>query len=135
MSTTTTNYGLVKPALTDPANIEVMNPNWDLIDEKLYTLESATSSEVVKTITVLPEMWDGSEFPYTCTVAHNLGGEPTTKPFVDVDLSSYETVEEIEAVETAYSSMYRATFDATNMVLYSKEIPTAAYDVIIKVVM
>ena len=35
MSTTTTNYGLIKPELTDPANITVMNENWDKIDSEL----------------------------------------------------------------------------------------------------
>lgn len=35
MSTTTPILGLVKPQLTDPADITVMNQNWDTIDEKL----------------------------------------------------------------------------------------------------
>ena len=35
MSTTTTNYGLVKPELTDAANITAMNGNWDKIDTTL----------------------------------------------------------------------------------------------------
>lgn len=35
MSTTTTNYGLVKPALTDTADITAMNGNWDTIDSEL----------------------------------------------------------------------------------------------------
>ena len=35
MSTTTPNYGLVKPQLTDAADITAMNPNWDKIDEEL----------------------------------------------------------------------------------------------------
>ena len=35
MSTTTKNYGLVKPELTDAADITAMNENWDKIDEEL----------------------------------------------------------------------------------------------------
>ena len=35
MSTTTTNYALVKPALTDPADITALNSNWDKIDTTL----------------------------------------------------------------------------------------------------
>lgn len=35
MSTTTSNYGLYKPELTDPADITAMNKNWDQIDEEL----------------------------------------------------------------------------------------------------
>lgn len=35
MSTTTTNYNLVKPALTDAADITATNQNWDIIDAEL----------------------------------------------------------------------------------------------------
>ena len=35
MSTTTTNYKLFKPELSDPADITKMNPNWDTIDAEL----------------------------------------------------------------------------------------------------
>lgn len=35
MSTKTSNYNLVKPALTDSADITVMNANWDTIDLKM----------------------------------------------------------------------------------------------------
>ena len=35
MSTKTTNYELIKPALTDAADITAMNQNWDKLDEKL----------------------------------------------------------------------------------------------------
>lgn len=36
MSTTTTNLGLHKPELSDPADITKMNPNWDRIDTELF---------------------------------------------------------------------------------------------------
>lgn len=35
MSTTTTNYGLIKPELTDAANITAFNENWDKLDREL----------------------------------------------------------------------------------------------------
>lgn len=38
MSTTTTNYNLVKPELTDAADITAMNQNWDTIDTMLKNL-------------------------------------------------------------------------------------------------
>ena len=41
MSTSTTNYNLVKPALTDTADITAMNPNWDTIDTKLKELSDS----------------------------------------------------------------------------------------------
>lgn len=40
MSTTTTNYGFVKPELTDaPPDITVMNENWDKLDTKIKELD------------------------------------------------------------------------------------------------
>lgn len=36
MSTTTTNYKMFKPELSDPADITKMNPNWDTIDAELF---------------------------------------------------------------------------------------------------
>lgn len=42
MSTTTTNFGLVKPELTDVADITAMNTNWDIIDEALLSSANST---------------------------------------------------------------------------------------------
>ena len=39
MSTTTTNLGLIKPELTDVADITMMNTNWDKIDTKIKEME------------------------------------------------------------------------------------------------
>lgn len=46
MSTTTTNYGLVKPELTDAADITAMNANWDLIDEELSNIGTIVEEEL-----------------------------------------------------------------------------------------
>jgi len=49
MATTTTNYGLVKPALTDsPPDITVMNSNWDKIDTQLKAGADARAVQVNK---------------------------------------------------------------------------------------
>lgn len=49
MASKTTNYGLHKIDLTDaPPKIDVLNQNWDILDEKLKTLE--TSMEDVDTL-------------------------------------------------------------------------------------
>lgn len=47
---TTTNLGLVKPELTDVADITAMNDNWDKIDSVLLPFESDKSSDNVDTI-------------------------------------------------------------------------------------
>lgn len=44
MSTTTANYKLIKPALTDPADITALNQNWDTIDSKLADLAQSRDS-------------------------------------------------------------------------------------------
>lgn len=41
MSTTTTNYALVKPELTDAADITAMNENWDKLDTQLKSGDTA----------------------------------------------------------------------------------------------
>ena len=41
MSTTTTNYNLIKPELTDAADITAMNSNWDTLDTKLKELNDS----------------------------------------------------------------------------------------------
>ena len=49
MSTTTTNYGLVKPALSDaPPDITVMNTNWDKVDTELNSRLKTDMSNVNK---------------------------------------------------------------------------------------
>ena len=50
MSTTTTNFGLLKPQLTDPSDITQTNQNWDIIDEKLKTIEDGLDDAVNNSI-------------------------------------------------------------------------------------
>ena len=49
MSTTTTNYNLVKPALGDAADITTMNENWDKLDTKLKSVENTQISHGANT--------------------------------------------------------------------------------------
>lgn len=53
MSTTTTNLDLIKPALTDPADITMLNSNWDKIDKHILDKEIKflTSSDDLNLIT------------------------------------------------------------------------------------
>lgn len=90
---------------------------------------------VIKKYVITPGMFTGDAFPYTCTLAHELGAEPASMPLVDVQLSEYETQEEVEAAELAYGSVYRVAFDAETMVLYGKEKPETGYTMVVKAVM
>ncbi len=55
MSTTTKNYELIKPALTDPADITQTNGNWDKIDTELAKKADIGSDGKVP-VSQLPEM-------------------------------------------------------------------------------
>lgn len=102
MSTLTTNYGLVKPALTDAADITAMNPNWDKIDtelkkrvtlgadgkvppEQLPEISSANSVKVTLTATGWTMGTDGR---YKQTVAVDGVAVDTEMVMVDVDLTT-----------------------------------------------
>lgn len=52
MSTTTTNYNLVKPELSDSANITAMNSNWDDIDAKMKSNETTANNALPKIATL-----------------------------------------------------------------------------------
>lgn len=57
MSTTTTNYGFIKPALTDVPDITAPNGNWDTVDRKLKEHDTAVEniangSQVLKSVKV-----------------------------------------------------------------------------------
>ena len=64
MSTTTQKLGLTKLDFTDPADITIMNANWDKIDE---TLGGLKNPEYVQ-YTLLASSWKGSTVPYTYTI-------------------------------------------------------------------
>lgn len=54
MSTITKNLGLIKPELTDPADITALNPNWDKLDEKL---EDITNIPVTSEVPSNSDIW------------------------------------------------------------------------------
>lgn len=49
MALKTTNFGLIKPELTDAANITAFNENWDKIDEQLLKAGESGGSDLVQT--------------------------------------------------------------------------------------
>ena len=46
MSTTTQNYSLIKPGLTDAADITAMNENWDKIDAELKSRATLVNDKI-----------------------------------------------------------------------------------------
>lgn len=65
MSTTTTNFGLIKPELSDPADITAFNANWDKIDEKLQESAGGVTKSVVVEATLLASSWGLNIYTWT----------------------------------------------------------------------
>lgn len=64
MSTTTKNFGLLKPELTDSADITAYNGNWDKIDEELLNVTKVvttggTSSAYTATVDTIKQLTPG----------------------------------------------------------------------------
>jgi hypothetical protein len=49
MALETTNFGLIKPELTDTADITAFNANWDKIDEQLLKAGESGGSDLIQT--------------------------------------------------------------------------------------
>ena len=54
MSTTTNKLGLIKPELTDPADITATNQNWDVIDDKLSKAYSSDNKPSLSDLGAAP---------------------------------------------------------------------------------
>lgn len=66
MSTTTTNYKFIKPALTDAADITAMNQNWDAVDNALKETNNKINGVTASKI--------GAQSKITCGTAEPSGG-------------------------------------------------------------
>ena len=66
MSTVTSNYAFVKPALTDAADITATNGNWDKIDQNLKSLENK-NTETNTNVTNLDKKVDNQKTELTNT--------------------------------------------------------------------
>lgn len=73
MSTQTTNYGLVKPQLTDIADITKMNPNWDTLDEELYSKQQKPN-QVTGSGSITVTIANNTVYEYTGVTTLNMTG-------------------------------------------------------------
>lgn len=81
MSTTTSNYNFIKPALSDPADITAFNSNWDRIDFELAN--RASSSKAVSAVLLYNGWTMGADGRYYQSVA--VEGVSATSEIVIVD--------------------------------------------------
>jgi len=139
MSTTTTNFSLVKPDLTDAADITAMNPNWDRIDaelairaklnpdgkvplEQLPEISSANST----TVTLTAAGWTlGADGRYAQTVSVTDVFADTEMVLVDVDLTTDDEDARITYLEAwALPSANEVDQGNGTLTFYAWEIPT-----------
>lgn len=118
MSTRTPKLGLYKSSLSDFANIENMNENWDKIDDKL----SGTSNSIVLTT----GGWTlGDDGRYHQTVDVESVTANTEIILVDVDLSTNNTDEKISYLEAWQTvSANEVTQGEGTLTFYTWELPT-----------
>jgi len=75
MSTTTANYNLIKPELSDVADITAMNENWDVIDEALANAASE-SVTVIGGYIDLNDLYEVGEYTYSAASAATMSNVP-----------------------------------------------------------
>lgn len=81
MSTLTTNYSLIKPSLTDVADITAMNANWDTIDGMLGIAKSFQTEDITSGADL--NSFTDTKF-YRCktnAISATLSNSPTTNAF------------------------------------------------------
>lgn len=95
MSTTTNNFGFIKPDLGDAADITAFNSNWDKIDTKLKESENKSSKSTVVNATILSSGWGGSTYTWTNS---NI---KSANQIIEILPASTITKEQLEALQMA----------------------------------
>lgn len=116
MSTTTTNLGLVKPELTDAADITAMNPNWDEIDSELIDKWSKTAETITENAN-LDDYKNLGIYVYSYGAASTISNVPEVAQgtlFVLPRLLSSNSANKIQIIVTQNSNVYiRNLMDGT----------------------
>lgn len=95
MSTTTSNFGFIKPELSDAADITAFNSNWDTLDTKLKESENKSSKSMVVDATILASDWGGSTYTWTNS---NI---KSANQIIEMLPASTITKEQLEALQMA----------------------------------
>lgn len=95
MSKTTTNLGLIKTELTDPADITAFNTNWDIIDQELSKPTNSASKSIVVEDTIAANKWGGGLYTW-------LNANITSaNQMIELLPSSTITANQLEALQAA----------------------------------
>lgn len=131
MSTTTTNFGFVKPSLTDaPPDITATNPNWDKVDTKFKEIDeqfdNLGSGVEGVTKSLSPSIWvEQSDGSFTQTITVDLVSTDS-EVVVDCNLTGTDIDADIEVME-AWGCVNRAyEGDKTITFVCYGDVPTVA---------
>lgn len=124
MSTATTNYSLIKPALTDPADITAMNPNWDKIDSELKNRALADHTHDANDLPVVPITKGGFGATTAEQALKNLGltATATELNYMDGVTSSVQTQLDTLNGNINSSSIQTASATSTDGIAYTATI-------------
>jgi hypothetical protein len=132
MSTTTTNYQFIKPALTDPADITALNANWDKIDHELANRDS--SSKAVSTVLLYNGWTMGNDGRYYQTVAVEGVTKDTEIVIVDCDLTTNDADARIEILSAwEYPSANEVDQGDGTLTFYAYTIPPVSIPIFVGV--
>lgn len=116
MSTKTTNYQFIKPALTDPADITTMNENWDKLDQKLRDLSELSDIAISETEPTDSDLWidlnDETENvvpPHTHDVTDIAEGTFTGKMVANASAVASITVKQVRNIYAGTSDLTAGT--------------------------
>lgn len=123
MSTTTTNLGLIKPELADPADITAFNANWDKIDELFGGEEDGSAKYIIVEATLLANMWGVDLYTWQ---NENI---TSAEQIIELLPSATITTEELEALQMANIVGNQQTVGSVTFKAYG-DIPTVDIPVI-----
>lgn len=95
MSTTTTNFGFIKPELSDMTDITTPNANWDVLDVELMKINNKSSKSVVIEDRLLTTKWGNNVYTWSNS---NI---KSANQIIELLPSPSITVEQLEALQIA----------------------------------
>lgn len=126
MSTKTTNLGLTKPALTDPADITAYNSNWDILDTQIKNIKDdmeSLSPDLGELEGVTPIEHGGTGATTASEALSKLGAAPSQHDHnyagsstVGGSANSAEKLATARTIRTNLGSTSTASFDGTGNV-------------------
>lgn len=130
MSKTTANFSLIKPELTDPADITALNQNWDKIDEELA--KKATTQTAILTY----NGWSmGSDNRYYQTISVEGVTVDTEMVIVDCDLTTDDADARMEILAAwSFPSANEVDQGDGTLKFYAKQVPPVSIPIFVGVV-